>query len=120
MILAGNVILCVFLNIFFLKQFYFANKRRSINEAYKLLNQASIENKLMDSDFHEKMILLCETADLSIIVLDNNSNIIASIKSDDKNLLSQISDPSFSFIDQDGSIDIFANAYLKNIAITAF
>ena len=103
LILAGNVILCVFLNIFFLKQFYFANKRRSINEAYKLLNQASIENKLMDSDFHEKMILLCETADLSIIVLDNNSNIIASIKSDDKNLLSQISDPSFSFIDQDDS-----------------
>lgn len=103
LILASNVILCVFLNIFFLKQFYFANKRRSINEAYKLLNQASIENKLMDSDFHEKMILLCETADLSIIVLDNNSNIIASIKSDDKNLLSQISDPSFSFIDQDDS-----------------
>ena len=101
LILAGNVILCMVLNLFFLKQFYFANKRKSINDAYEVLNQASIDRRLMDSDFHEELLVLCETSDLSIIVLDNNANVIASLKSDDKNLLGQMIDPSFMFVNKD-------------------
>ena len=121
LILAGNVILCMALNLFFLKQFYFANKRKSINEAYKLLNQASIEGKLMDSDFHEKMLILCETSDLSVIVFDSATNTVASIKSDSESLVSLLNDPAFVNIDRNDSAylrvrkiqDISNNKYLE-------
>lgn len=111
LILTGNVILCMVANLFLLKQYFLVNKRRSINEAYRILNQSSIENKLMDSEFHEKMNILCETADLSIIILDNTGTVIASIKSDDKNLLAQITEPSFMFFSKDDPHNLQVHSY---------
>ena len=91
-ILAGTVLSCMLANLFFLKSYYLLNKRRNINEAYTVLNEASKQGKLMDSSFHEKIRILCEVSDISIVVIDNEANIIASISSDDTNLVRQLSD----------------------------
>ena len=97
MILSGIVLLSMIANLLFFKQFYIQNKVKSINNAYKVINNASIENKLMDPDFHEELLVLCEASDLSVVILDNSGNIITTVKIDEPNYLEMIKEPSFSF-----------------------
>ena len=97
MILSGTVFLCMIFNLLFFKQFYISNKVRSINNAFNLINNASVENKLMDPNFHEELLVLCETSDLSVVILDNSGNIITTVKIDEPNYLEMIKEPTFSF-----------------------
>ncbi|MBP5495539.1 MAG: HAMP domain-containing protein [Lachnospiraceae bacterium] len=97
MILSGIVLLSMIANLLFFKQFYIQNKVKSINNAYKIINNASIDNKLMDPDFHEELLVLCEASDLSVVILDNSGNIITTVKIDEPNYLEMIKEPSFSF-----------------------
>ncbi len=89
-ILTLTVVMCMLANILFLKHFYLLNKKNDIKEAYNLLNQASREGKLHDGQFQEKLNLKCETSDLSIIVIDKSSDLIASIRINDEDLLLRI------------------------------
>ena len=117
MILSGIVLLCMIANLLFFKSFYINNKRRSINEAYKVINNASINHKLLDPDFHEELLLLCETSDLSVAILDNSGNIITTVKADDENFLAMITKPSFSFINGDDSkpeVEIINDPFFNN------
>ena len=94
-ILLGTIILFMLSNLLFLKPFYMSHRRKNINEAYAIINKASTEGRLMSSDFHEELMMFCESADLSVIILDNDSNIIASVKNDDQIIYNIITGPSF-------------------------
>ena len=117
-ILAGTVLSCMLANLFFLKSYYLLNKRRNINEAYSVLNEASRQGLLMDSSFHERLRVLCEVSDISVVVLDNDSNIIASISSDDTNLVRQLSDneliSQLYYTDEEPSFQIIRDSYSGN------
>ena len=117
-ILAGTVLSCMLANLFFLKSYYLLNKRRNINEAYSVLNEASRQGLLMDSSFHERLRVLCEVSDISVVVLDNDSNIIASISSDDTNLVRQLSDneliSQLYYTDEEPSFQIIRDLYSGN------
>ncbi len=117
-ILAGTVLSCMLANLFFLKSYYLLNKRRNINEAYTVLNEASRQGLLMDSSFHERLRILCEVSDISVVVLDNDSNIIASISSDDTNLVRQLSDNELInqlyYTDEDPSFQIIKDTLSGN------
>jgi len=82
----------MFANLFFLKSYYLFNKKRNINEAYNILNEASTNGKLDDEQFLEQLKIICEISDISVVVLDNNSNIMASVAADDTSLVRQLSD----------------------------
>lgn len=91
-------------NLFFLKQFYLANKRKGIYETYKALYQASEHNKITDATFADNLMLMCETYDISVIVLDKKANIIASVKADDENFITLFNDASYmSMIENDSN-----------------
>ncbi len=90
-ILSGTVLLCMMANFFFLKSFYLLNKKRNINEAYRILNEASKNHKLMTPEFNQSLMVLCEVNNISVVVLDNNYNVLASVSSDDKTLVNQLS-----------------------------
>ncbi|MBR6382904.1 MAG: HAMP domain-containing protein [Lachnospiraceae bacterium] len=117
MILSGIVLLSMIANLLFFKQFYIQNKVKSINNAYKLINNASIDNKLMDPDFHEELLFLCETSDLSVAILDNNGNVITTVKADDETFIDMITGPTFSFINEGGSkpsVEIVNDPFFNN------
>ena len=96
MILFGIVLLAMISNLLFFKSFYINNKRRSINEAYKIINNASLKNKLKDPSFHKELLNLCEASDLSVLILDANGNQITTEKIDEYNYETIISEPPFS------------------------
>lgn len=96
MILFGIVLLSMISNLLFFKSFYINNKKRSINEAYKIINNASIKNKLKDPSFHKELLNLCEASDLSVFILDANGNQITTEKIDEYNYETIISEPPFS------------------------
>ena len=72
----------------------------------------------MDSSFHERLRVLCEVSDISVVVLDNDSNIIASISSDDTNLVRQLSDneliSQLYYTDEEPSFQIIRDLYSGN------
>ncbi|MCR4649098.1 MAG: GHKL domain-containing protein [Lachnospiraceae bacterium] len=78
-------------NFFFLKSYYLLNKKRNINDAYRFLDEASKNKKLMTPEFRQSLMILCEVNDISVVVLDNSNNVLASVSSDDKTLINQLS-----------------------------
>jgi len=96
MIIVGIVLFCMVSNLLFFKSFYLNNKRRSINDVYKLINNASINHELKDPEFHKDLLNLCEAKDLSAVILDGGGNLITTVKIDDYNIKAIISEPPFS------------------------
>lgn len=96
MILVGTVLLILVCNLLFFKSFYINNKRKSINDAYKFINTASIQNELRDPEFHKELLSLCEASDLSVVIEDVSGNLINTVKIDEYNISAIISEPPFT------------------------
>ena len=55
-----------------------------------MVDEASRNNKLMDSAFHERISRVCENSSISFIILDNNFNIVLSVSPFEKGIIEQL------------------------------
>lgn len=81
-ILASAIVLCMLANLFFLKTFYSGYRRLRMEYAFKSINEASTNNSLGSEDFLNTIRLTCERHNLSILIMNDNQEVIASIQSD--------------------------------------
>lgn len=75
-LMAGTMLLCWFINSTFLERFYFANKQKVVMEAYGQLNEAAQNGSISTDDFNVHLQQLSATYNISILILDEDSETI--------------------------------------------
>ena len=100
-VLALSVMLTAIANLVFLKRYYIFNKTNDINLAYDMLKNGVEEGRIDDFKFHEEMLLFCEERDISIVVIDNDLNLVLSVRNDKDMLDMVMNSGSFSFWSKD-------------------
>ena len=75
-LMAGTMLLCWFINSTFLERFYFANKQEVVMEAYGQLNEAAQSGSISTDDFNVHLQQLSATYNISILILDEDSETI--------------------------------------------
>ena len=75
-LMAGTMLLCWFVNNTFLERFYFMNKQRVVMEAYTQLNEAAQKDSISTDDFNVYLQQLSATYNISILILDEDSETI--------------------------------------------
>ena len=75
-LMAGTMLLCWFVNNTFLERFYFLNKQKVVMEAYDQLNEAAQSGSISSDDFNVHLQQLSATYNISILILDEDSETI--------------------------------------------
>ena len=75
-LMAGTMLLCWFINSTFLERFYFANKQEVVMEAYGQLNEAAQSGSISTDDFNVHLQQISATYNISILILDEDSETI--------------------------------------------
>ena len=75
-LMAGTMLLCWFINSTFLERFYFANRQEVVMEAYGQLNEAAQSGSISTDDFNVHLQQLSATYNISILILDEDSETI--------------------------------------------
>lgn len=110
-VLAFSVMLTAIANLVFLKRYYIFNKTIDINLAYDMLKKGVDEGRIDDFKFHEEMLLFCEERDISIIVIDNDMNLVISVRND-KDMLDMVM--------KSGSFSLWSKDDVNNMKVHVF
>ena len=84
LIMLATVMLTIAMNILFLRHFHVQIKQRDIINAYLQINNLSKQHLLLSEPFQDMVIELSEKHSINIIIMDNHSNILASIRGEDE------------------------------------
>lgn len=74
-VLLAALAACWLANNFFLEQYYVGNKEEILKEAYGKLDEASGKEALEDNIFIEELGVICETNDISLLVMSNSGQV---------------------------------------------
>lgn len=75
-LMAGTILLCWFLNITFLEDFYINDKKEALLHAYSVINQAAKENQLDTEEFELQLQSICGRYNMDVLVLDVDSQTV--------------------------------------------
>lgn len=75
-LMAGTILLCWFINNTFLEKYYFHNKQTVVMDAYKQMNAAAQKGSINSDDFDIHLQQLSARYNISILVLDEDSETI--------------------------------------------
>ncbi len=81
-LMAGTILLCWFINNTFLEEYYFKNKQKAMLDAYAVINQASNEGTIGSDAFDIEFQNICGRNNISIIILDAQTQTIKTSMSD--------------------------------------
>ena len=84
LVLLATVLMTIAMNVLFLRHFHVQIKQRDIVNAYLMINSLSKEQALLSDRFQDEMLILCEKYSINIIIMDNNSRILASVRGEDE------------------------------------
>ena len=86
-IMAGTLLLCLFLNSTFLERYYIYNKQQVLLKSYQIINTASSNGSIQSEDFEEELQQLSGIYNINVIVIDADSKLIQSAGSEPDVLL---------------------------------
>lgn len=95
-VMAGTIILCWFVNNTFLENFYIKNKTSTILSAYENVNEAVNSGDINSSGFDLELRKICDTYNISMVVIDAESNTIKSSSRDTELLIRRLYDDFFN------------------------
>lgn len=75
-LVTGTILLCLFLNITFLEDFYIRDKQDALLSAYQTINTAAIEGKMNTEEFELQLQALGSRYNMDILVLDVDSQTV--------------------------------------------
>ncbi len=81
-LMAGTILLCWFINNTFLEKYYINDKQRVLLNAYKRINNASSSGDISTSEFDIELQKICGKYNISVIVLDAESQIVKTAQMD--------------------------------------
>lgn len=94
-VMAGTIILAWFANNTFLEKYYVSNKTETIKSAYERLNQATTQGDIVSEEFDLELRRLCDMYNISVVVIDAQSNTIKSSSRDTNLLIRRLYDNIF-------------------------
>ncbi|MBO5144482.1 MAG: two-component sensor histidine kinase [Lachnospiraceae bacterium] len=95
-VMAGTIILCWIINSSFLENFYIQNKKHAIGDAYVRINEAASNGNISSEEFDLELRKTCDAYNISILVIDAESNTIKSSTRDIEKMLSRLYDNYFN------------------------
>ena len=101
-LMAGTIVLCWFINSTFLEDFYINYKVTAIHSAYDSINEAANTGDITSDKFDVKLRKICDMYNISVVVIDAQSNTIKSSSRDTNMLIRRLYDNVFAPRDRDG------------------
>lgn len=95
-VMAGTIILCWIINNSFLESFYIQNKKAAISDAYLRINEVASNGDISSEEFDLELRKICDMYNISILVIDAESNTIKSSMWDVEKLIRRLYDNFFS------------------------
>lgn len=92
MVLLVTILMTIAMNILFLRTFLVQLKQRDIINAYLQINRISMDNPLLSERFQNEILDLCERYSISIIVMNHESQILASVRGEDEAIKEELVD----------------------------
>ncbi len=103
-LMAGTILVCLLVNNIFLEDYYLQNKQKALLQAYEKINLASVEGDIRTDDFDIELRKICGRYNISVIVMDADSQTLKSSGNDVDILGRQLLDNLFSNTDEQKSI----------------
>ena len=94
-VMAGTIILAWFVNNTFLEKYYISNKTHAIYSAYESLDDAVSGGSVATDEFDLELRGLCDMYNISVVVIDAQSNTIKSSSRDTDLLIRRLYDNVF-------------------------
>lgn len=101
-LMAGTIVLCWFINSTFLEDFYINYKTTAIHSAYDSINEAANTGDITSDKFDVELRKICDMYNISVVVIDAQSNTIKSSSRDTNMLIRRLYDNIFAPRDRDG------------------
>lgn len=101
-VMAGTIVLCWFINSTFLENFYINDKTTAIHSAYDRINQAANTGDITSDVFDVELRKICDMYNISVVVIDAQSNTIKSSSRDTNMLIRRLYDNVFAPRERDG------------------
>lgn len=95
-VMAGTIILCWIINSSFLENFYIQNKKDAICDAYLRINEAASNGDISSEEFDLELRKTCDAYNISILVIDAESNTIKSSTRDIEKMMRRLYDNYFN------------------------
>lgn len=111
-ILLSTLTLCILLNVVFLKSYYLANKKHSLTDAYKVLDNASLVNDIESALENPSVHDLMKSNEVSLLVTDKDRKVIISNSVDSSQLTEYLNGLFLS--DNEKTISLQNNTYVSN------
>jgi len=116
LVLLATVLMTIAMNILFLRHFHVQIKQRDIVNAYLMINSLSKEQPLLSEHFQDEMLILCEKYSINIIIMDDNSQILASVRGEDEAIKEELVE-YFLFDNPEAEVLETTDRYVLQIAM---
>lgn len=110
-VMACTIGLCWLINTFFLEGYYQQKKQIALIDAYVSMNEAVNNGDITSDEFDEELRGICDRYNISVIVLDAESNTIKSSSRNTDTLVRRLYDHTFSPFQNDQEIVITTDNY---------
>lgn len=95
-LMTGTIGMCLLINQLFLERIYIKHKENAILSAFASINEATTNGDISSDNFDKELRLICDTYNISMIVIDASSNMIKSASNDSNILLRRLYDNVFN------------------------
>lgn len=97
-LMTGTILACLIVNNIFLEKFYIKNKQKALLNAYNKINVASVEGDVSSEDFDIELRKICGKYNISVIIMDADSQMLKVTGNDVDILARQLLDNLFNKI----------------------
>lgn len=106
-LMMGTILLCWFLNNTLLEKYYFENKKEIIYQAYNTIEGSVEKGKLYSSDFISELYQICEKYNISIMMMNVDSQIPICVGSEKEVMQQALFDNIFGRLKEKENIKVF-------------
>lgn len=89
-VLFATTLMTIAMNALFLRNYHAQIKQKDIVNAYLIVNRLSGEYPLLSTEFKEKVLMLCEEYGINIIIMNHESQILASVNGEDQEIKEEL------------------------------
>lgn len=95
-LMAATILLCWFINSTFLGEYYINNKMKALKSAYSMVNKAFSAGDILTEEFDIQLQKIIEKHNISLIVLDANSQMLITSRNDQETMSKRLWDNFFN------------------------
>lgn len=114
-VMVGTIILVWFANSTFLEKYYISNKLHAIHTAYESLDNAVSGGSISSDEFDLELRRVCDMYNISVVVIDAQSNTIKSTSRDTDLLIRRLYDNVFQ---RDNKLEKIEDTDRYSLAVT--